>query len=79
MLRHRHRDQAARNQAEFAAGTAKFATLEAKAQQAGDAKLAAYWKSVVDHRTATLAKRQAAFAARWTHPGPYAAKVAGAC
>jgi hypothetical protein len=74
-----HKGQAARIQAGFAAVTAKFAALEAKAQQAGDTKLAAYWKSVVDHRTATLAKRQARTAARWAHPGPWAARAAGAC
>jgi len=78
-LRNGRQAHAARSQAAFAAGTAKFAALEAKAQQAGHLKLAAYWKSVVDRRTATLAKRQARSATRSAHPGPWAARVQTSC
>jgi len=79
MLGRSHQEQAARSQAHFAAVTAKFAALEAKAQQAGHTKAAAYWKSVVDHRTATLAKRQARTTARFAHPGKWAARVSSSC
>ena len=61
----RHQAFAARSQARFAAGTAKYQAFAAVAQRHGDTRLAKYWQSVVAHRNTTAAHRKANLAT-WT-------------
>ena len=76
---HRHQVQATQNQARFGANTAKFASLAAKAQKAGNTKLANYWQSVVARRTTRAAKMKANFATRSSRLGHRVDKVHANC
>ncbi len=55
---------ASRRQAKFAATTAKFVHLEAKANAAGNTSLAKYWAKVVAHRDLRDNRMKASFDAR---------------
>ena len=76
---HKHQEFATQSQARFAARTAKFAALSAKAQKGGNAKLAKYWQSVVTHRYATAARTQANATARTDRRNQHHGKVGGPC
>jgi hypothetical protein len=62
----RHQTFALKNQAKFAAKTAKFGVLADNARKAGHTKLADYWAAVVARRNAHSAEAKADLAARST-------------
>ena len=68
-----------RAQQRFAAQTAVYAGLEARAKKAGNTALTKYWASVVAHRNAHLAKAQASLSSRTTRDVKAHGLVNGTC
>lgn len=67
-----------RNQAKFAAKTARIQDMAIAAQAAGDTRLADLYRSVVAHRKADQARMQARLNARITHDHT-SGRTRGAC
>jgi hypothetical protein len=78
-LLHRAETFGQRNGARFAARTAQYQALEARAQSQGHASLARYWKSIVTRRDTVAAKRAQGHAARLRREAKHLAKLRRAC